>query len=230
MYTRGAVLSTPALFRPQPWRPLFVVAIVVSTGLSFLELILIFQINQKWGIPNLVFAMGDDLINVVVGQMVSMPIWVMMGQLCPPGVEGSVFAMVTSLQMVGSTISGTLSAQLTLALGVTLTDYSNLPLLTMITASLKLTALPFVVLAPKHIHVAAPQSAKTTAPAEGPTKGSSAEPVDEPLLGKQSGSVGVQIGSSWWGAFWLAFGLSSGILYSVVNAIYRLARANGDAQ
>jgi hypothetical protein len=67
-----------------------VVAIVASTALSFVELILIFQINQQWGIPNLVFAMGDDLINVVVGQMVNMPIWVMMGQLCPVGVEGSV--------------------------------------------------------------------------------------------------------------------------------------------
>lgn len=205
------------------------VAITVSAALSFLELILIFQINQKWGVPNLVFAMGDDLINVVVGQMVSMPIWVMMGQLCPPGVEGSVFAMVTSLQMVGSTISGTLSAQLTLALGVTLTDYSNLPLLTIITASLKLTALPFVVLAPKHIHEAAPPSAKATAPAENPRKNSSTDTVDDPLLTKQRGSGGGQSGSSWWGAFWLAFGLSSGILYSVANAIYRLARADGDA-
>jgi hypothetical protein len=225
VHERGLVV-----FSAQPWRPLFVVAIIVSAGLSFLELILIFQINQKWGIPNLVFAMGDDLINVVVGQMVSMPIWVMMGQLCPPGVEGSVFAMVTSLQMVGSTISGTLSAQLTLALGVTLTDYSNLPLLTIITASLKLTALPFVALAPKHIHEAAPPSAKaSSAPVETLRKNSSTDPTDEPLLTKHSGSGGGQSGSSWWGAFWLAFGLSSGIIYSVGNAIYRLARADGDA-
>ena len=122
----------------------------------------------------------------------------------------------------------------TMALGMTLTDLikSFLPLLTMITASLKLTALPFV-LAPKHIHEAAPQSAKATAPAEGPTKGSSAEPVDDPLLGKQRGSVADQIVSSWWGALWRlarrAFSLSSGILHNVASAIYRVAKADGDA-
>ena len=84
--------------RNASWRPLFITAILGSTALSFVELILIFQINQRWGIPNLVFATGDDRINVVVGQFVNMPIWVMMGHLCPTGVESSVFALVTSLQ------------------------------------------------------------------------------------------------------------------------------------
>jgi hypothetical protein len=44
-----------------------------------------------------------------------------MGQLCPTGVESTVFALVTSIQMVGGTVSGTLSSYLTSGLGVTLT-------------------------------------------------------------------------------------------------------------
>ena len=61
------------------------------------------------------------------------------------------------LQMVGGTVSGSVSALLTSGLGVTLTDFSALPALTIVTAVAKLTALPFIFLAPAHIDdVAAP--------------------------------------------------------------------------
>ena len=52
-----------------------------------------------------------------------------MGQIVPDGAEGSIFALVSSLQTVGSTVGGSLSAILTSSLGVTLTDYDNLALL-----------------------------------------------------------------------------------------------------
>ena len=52
-----------------------------------------------------------------------------MGQIVPEGAEGSIFALVSSLQTVGSTVGGSLSAILTSSLGVTLTDYDNLALL-----------------------------------------------------------------------------------------------------
>ena len=135
--------------------------------------------------------------------------------------------MVTSLQMVGSTISGTLSAQLTLALGVTLTDYSNLPLLTIITASLKLTALPFVILAPKHIREAAPSLPKGVCKGMPKEPATGADLLDETLLTEHTERTELQNGSSWWGAVCLAFCLSGGILYSVANAIFRLAVADG---
>jgi hypothetical protein len=153
--------------------------------------------------------------------------------------HAQVFAMVTSLQMVGSTISGTISAQLTLALGVTLTDYSNLPLLTIITASLKLTALPFVVLAPKHISEATSAGQEPTsdggerssshdksvsAPAAAVERASSSDQASDPLLPKAATAAAAA--SSWWGAFWLAFCLSAGILWSITNAIWRLVEAD----
>ena len=48
-----------------PWRPLFIAVILLSTALSLTQLILIYQVNQRWGIPNLVFALGDDLISAM---------------------------------------------------------------------------------------------------------------------------------------------------------------------
>jgi hypothetical protein len=52
----------------------------------------------------------------------------------PKGTEASVFALVTSLQMVGGTAGGAISAVLTEALGVKLSDYSRLADLVWITS------------------------------------------------------------------------------------------------
>ena len=77
-----------------------------------------------------------------------------MGQIVPKGTEASVFALVTSLQVVGGTAGGAISAVLTEALGVTLRDYSRLADLVIITSVWKLSALPFVVLVPARIDLA----------------------------------------------------------------------------
>ena len=70
--------------------------------------------------------MGDDLVGVIANQFISMPIWVMMGQIVPDGAEGSIFALVSSLQTVGSTVGGSISAILTASLGVSLVRLSML--------------------------------------------------------------------------------------------------------
>jgi hypothetical protein len=53
-----------------PWRPLFVAVILLSTALSLSQLILIYQVNQRWGIPNLVFALGDVSTSFTDAQVV----------------------------------------------------------------------------------------------------------------------------------------------------------------
>ena len=57
-----------------------------------------------------VFAVGDDLISEMAGGFISMPLWVLMGQIVPAGTEGSVFALVTSLRAMGNGVSGINSA------------------------------------------------------------------------------------------------------------------------
>ena len=103
------------------------------------------------GIPPLFFALGDDLVAEMAGGFISMPLWVLMGQIVPSGTEGSVFALVTSLRAMGTGVSGTLSAILTGALGVTLDDFSSLWMLTLFTAFARLLAIPFVLLVPMNI-------------------------------------------------------------------------------
>ena len=124
-------------------------------------------LNRKIGVSDLVFAMGDDLVAVIANQFISMPIWVMMGQIVPDGTEGSIFALVSSLQTVGSTVGGSFSAILTSAFGVTLENYENLALLTIVTSLSKLAALPFVSMVPANIQVAKDDTRHSTAGACG---------------------------------------------------------------
>ena len=69
--TIGSIASTLGIYifkrylMKAPWRPLFIAVILLSTALSLTQLILIYQVNQRWGIPNLVFALGDDLISAM---------------------------------------------------------------------------------------------------------------------------------------------------------------------
>ena len=90
-----------------------------------------------------------------------------MGQIVPDGAEGSIFALVSSLQTVGSTVGGSISAILTSSLGVTLDNYANLPLLTIVCSLSKLVAIPFILLVPANIHKAKEDRRPSTAGAVG---------------------------------------------------------------
>ena len=78
----------------------------------------------------------------------------MMSLMVPDGAEGTVFALVNSLGTIGSSSAGAMSAILTSALGVTLTDFSSLATLTVITGLAKLLAIPFIPLCPASVHLA----------------------------------------------------------------------------
>eukprot|EP01065_Artemidia_motanka_P014363 TRINITY_DN18335_c0_g1_i1.p1 TRINITY_DN18335_c0_g1~~TRINITY_DN18335_c0_g1_i1.p1 ORF type:complete len:580 (+),score=139.54 TRINITY_DN18335_c0_g1_i1:74-1813(+) len=134
--------------REARWRLLFPVIIVLSSALSAVQLILIFRTNVDWGIPDLPFALGDSVIKSVVEQFISMPILILLAKICPEGVEGSVYALVTTVQMSGGLVGGTLSAEFTKSFGVTLDDFSNLWRLTVLVSCVKLLPLLFVPLVP----------------------------------------------------------------------------------
>jgi len=143
----GAFLYKRCL-RTKPWRCLFPVIIIVTSALSAFQLLLIFRINEDWGVPDLPFALGDSVINSVAAQFYSMPILVLLAKICPPGVEGSVYALVTTVQTSSGMVGGTFTAEATKGFGVTLDDYSNLWRLTILCACLKLAPLAAVPLLP----------------------------------------------------------------------------------
>merc|ERR1712232_279589 len=82
-------------------------------------------------------------------QLLAMPILILMAKLCPDGAEGSVYALVTSIQQVGGTVSGIISQDLTAAFGITNVDFSHLWRLTIVTSCGKLFCIFFLPLVPK---------------------------------------------------------------------------------
>jgi len=141
-------------FKEFNWHAFFAIVICVASALSLTQLILVFHINRAWGIPDLVFALGDDAVVDVTNALLSMPILILVAAICPAGVESSLYALVTSVQMAGGSVGGTISAMLIESFGITLTNYDRLWQLIVVCAVAKLVILPLIPLLPHNLSIA----------------------------------------------------------------------------
>jgi hypothetical protein len=121
---------------------------VISSALGLTTLLLITHANRSLGIDDHWFSLGDSLILRMVGQIAYMPLLVLSAQLCPEGVEATLFALLMSVLNLAALVSNELGALLTHWLGVTATNFDNLWLLILITKLLTLLPLPFLGLLP----------------------------------------------------------------------------------
>ena len=203
-------------------RRLFLVIVVASSLLQLSQLILISRLNVQLGLPDVAFAIGDDAILEVSRELLAMPMMVMMAALCPSrdltlfepwthhsagpltlclrralsGAASTVFALLTSVQMAGATLAGSLSAGLTAALGITLDDYSRLWQLTVACTTIRLCTVLCVGLVPlRNPSALEAESEALQASGVGATLGASAavetariELHDTPMLRAQAAS------------------------------------------
>lgn len=109
-----------------------------------MQLLLVYHVNRSLGIPDELFTFGDDVILAVLGQVAFMPTLVLAARLCPPGVEGTLFALLMSIFNGGAIVGSELGAYLTRAAGVTDTDFNNLGLLIAFCNLSSLLPLPFL--------------------------------------------------------------------------------------
>ena len=100
------------------------------------------------GLPDQIFAMGDDLVLTVLGQISFMPILVLAANICPPGVEASLYAALMSVNNLSGGLGSIFGGAATKWLGVTETNFDNLPLLLVSTNLAGLLPLPFLFLIP----------------------------------------------------------------------------------
>ncbi|CAJ1355034.1 unnamed protein product [Effrenium voratum] len=104
----------------------------IAVLLGFLPLLLVTRSNLALGIPDQAFVLGDDVIQTVAGELAHMPILVMAAQLCPPGIEATLFALLMSLLNLASFVSSNLGALITHFLAVNESDFQSLPLLVLL--------------------------------------------------------------------------------------------------
>lgn len=100
------------------------------------------------GIPNELFTFGDSVVLTVLGQLAFMPTLVLAARLCPPGIEGTLFATLMSVFNGAGAVGAELGALLTSALGVSESNFQNLGLLVAICNLSSLLSLPFLSLLP----------------------------------------------------------------------------------
>jgi folate/biopterin transporter len=144
-----------------PFRQIFLWSTVISVVLGMTSLILVTHANRAIGIDDQWFSLGDSLILTVMGQIAFMPVLILAAQLCPPGVEATMFAILMSICNLAGILSHESGALLTHWLGVTDTNFEKLWLLVLVTNLATLLPLPILNWLPSTI-AAAPDPDLTT--------------------------------------------------------------------
>jgi len=117
---------------------------LLSAALGCAPLVLVAHANREWGLPDRAFSLGDDVLQSALGEVGFLPLLILAARVCPPGVEGALFAALMSIFNVGGLVSQEAGAALTSALGVSETDFKMLGPLIAICAISSLLPLPFL--------------------------------------------------------------------------------------
>ena len=83
------------------YRRIFMITSVLYIITCVPNILLFKRINVAWGIPDSVFILGSEVVQVVVGELNSMPFGVIMLSLCSPGMEASLYAIMAGSSNLG---------------------------------------------------------------------------------------------------------------------------------
>ncbi|XP_015085325.1 probable folate-biopterin transporter 2 isoform X1 [Solanum pennellii] len=119
-------------------------------GLSgMLDLVLVLRLNLKVGIPDYFFMVMDASVTQLVGRLKWMPLLVLSSKLCPPGIEGTFFALLMSIDNTGLLTSTWFGGLLLHIFKITRTKFHNLWLAILIRNILRITPLFILFLIPR---------------------------------------------------------------------------------
>uniref|UniRef100_A0A5B7A6W8 Putative folate-biopterin transporter 2 n=1 Tax=Davidia involucrata TaxID=16924 RepID=A0A5B7A6W8_DAVIN len=119
-------------------------------GLSgMLDLMLVLRLNLKFGVPDYFFVVIDESVSQMIGRLKWMPLLVLSSKLCPPGIEGTFFALLMSIDNVGILSSSWGGGFLLHILKVTRTQFDKLWLAILIRNILRVTPLSLLFLVPR---------------------------------------------------------------------------------
>lgn len=122
--TVGVVLSLVGIatyqcyFTSWSYRSLLVVANVAISLLSLLDIMLFTRFNLVLGIPDHIFVLGSSVFVQIIMQWQWMPQVVILSQLCPKGMEATMYALLAGCHNLGNTLAQNCGALLLHVLGV----------------------------------------------------------------------------------------------------------------
>ncbi|CAH9087917.1 unnamed protein product [Cuscuta epithymum] len=86
--------------------------------LSSLDIVLVTRTNVSLGISDKILVLFGSALADGINQFKFMPFLILSGQLCPPGIEGTLFALFMSINNLGSTVGSFVGAWLASALDI----------------------------------------------------------------------------------------------------------------
>ncbi|CAI5484189.1 unnamed protein product [Closterium sp. Yama58-4] len=134
-----------------PIRRIFMWVHISMALCTIADTLLTSRLNLRLGIPDTVFLLGSAAVSDAVNQFKFMPFLVLSARLCPPGIEGTLFALFMSAYNFGNTLSGYMGATLATRLGITATSFDNLTLGVTIQAACTLLPILFLQCVPANM-------------------------------------------------------------------------------
>merc|ERR1719240_464519 len=99
------------------YRSLLWMTNIVLAVLSVSDLMIFSRMNVRLGLPDHAFVLGSSVLGTIIGQWMWMPGIVIMSQLCPKGMEATMYALLAGCHNLGNTISSNTGALLLEYLG-----------------------------------------------------------------------------------------------------------------
>jgi len=135
------------------WRQIYIWTTTFTMFFSITQLILIFGLNKKWGLSDLMFALGDDAAAEVIISIQFLPMCTMYLGLCPEGVEGTTYSMLTTFSNVAGAVASDIGTLMTGIWDVSndaikAGNYSGMWKLTVLTSVLQVLPLALIWLIP----------------------------------------------------------------------------------
>merc|ERR1719174_176323 len=110
------IYSYQKFMKDWTYRNLLLMTNVVLSLLSILDMMLFSRMNIRMGIPDHAFVLGASVLQTIVGQWMWMPGVVILSQLCPKGMEATMYALLAGCHNLGNTIAANCGAYVLLLL------------------------------------------------------------------------------------------------------------------
>ncbi|KAI4306079.1 hypothetical protein L6164_029388 [Bauhinia variegata] len=125
----GLMLGTFIYNRHLKYMNLRRVLMFAYIGLCFLtlvQIVLVSRINIAFGVSDKILVLTGTALSDAINQFKFMPFLILSGQLCPPGIEGTLFALFMSINNLGATLGSFVGSVLASMLNIDSGSFDNL--------------------------------------------------------------------------------------------------------
>ncbi|XP_010443068.1 PREDICTED: probable folate-biopterin transporter 4 [Camelina sativa] len=91
-----------------------------------LDMVLVSRANVGYGVSDKTMVLFGSALGDAINQLKFMPFLILSGRLCPPGIQGTLFALFMSINNLGNTVGSFMGAGLASLLGISSGSFENM--------------------------------------------------------------------------------------------------------